>query len=116
MSAHFEVIAGEVGGRLFIDGVDVSDRVDAIRVDVGRLDPTTVTVLHRPGTAAIEGEAIIHVHEPAADTNPADAVVEFLARVDAASLEHAALMAHTAGRSLTEQMLATLADWARQGR
>lgn len=91
----FVIYAEGVGGRVEIDGEDVTARVAAIDLHISDTEPSVLTLHHKPGTGSVEGEAIIRL--VAYDQTPADLIRAFLDSVDPGALE----------QTVTETM-----DWA----
>lgn len=103
-------------GRLLVDGVDVSDKVTALRFEVDRTALPVLTVQTIPAAGRIFGAAVV-VHELPAEPDPSGAgtVLRFLDGCDPAELERQALAGlGLDGESLStgEAMLATLRRWA----
>lgn len=109
-TAHFQITASQVGGRVHVGGEDVTDRILAADVRVGAHEPTIVSLHLLAGDdgSSIEGRGIVHVH---ADVARAQAIVEFLSGVDPVELEQASLWMEGEG-SLTAKMLRLLIDRA----
>lgn len=79
----------------------------------GGVLPTLILHTRQPDGAAFEGLARVAVADPRPDS---DIVLEYLAAIDPAMLENAALNREDLGSSqydLTRAMLRQLADWAR---
>ncbi len=112
MATPFRIDAQPVGGRITINGEDVTDRVAAAELRVGRYDPTVLTLHHLDGAGPIEGEGIVQVVE-ADDRDDADIICAFLEQIDPVQLEQDALMAQTAAGTLTGPMLQMLCAYAR---
>ena len=109
-TAHIQITPAPVGARVRVNGDDLTNRIAALNIRAGATEPTVLTLHLLAGAdgSCIEGRGVVHVADGA---DPGQVVVEFLARVDPGELEQAALMAEGAG-SLTEKMIAVLADWA----
>lgn len=79
----------------------------------GGVLPTLILHTRQPSGVAFEGLARVAVADPRPDS---DIVLEYLAAIDPAMLENAALNREDLGSSqydLTRAMLRQLADWAR---
>lgn len=109
----YKITTGAVGGRLVIDGEDVTDRVDAFGLRVGRTEPTVLSLHLIPGAGDIEGEGLVHVVADPRDE--ADIICEFLAQIDPGMLEADVLQRNDVGGSFTGPMLEQLAAYARGG-
>ena len=109
-TAHFQIAASPVGGRIRVNGDDLTSKVARVHVDLGQAEPTVLTLQLLAGVdpSSIEGRGIVHV---ATDVDRAQAIVEFLSQVDPGQLEQAALFLEGAG-TLTQKMLAVLIDQA----
>lgn len=82
---RFELDLTPGGGRVVVDGVDVSDRVAGVRVDAG-VDQIPHVLLELAGEGTIEGVGVV---ETASTFDPAG-VVAFLEALDPESVEKAA--------------------------
>ncbi len=109
-TAHFQIAAAPVGGRVHINGQDVTDRLTAVDVRLGAAEPTVLSVHLVAGAdpSSIEGRGVVHV---AVDVDRVQAVVEFLSMVDPGQLEQDAMYREGAG-TLTEKMLAVMIERA----
>ncbi len=110
MSAHFTIDANQVGGRIIVDGQDVSTQVAAADLRVGTTEPTVLS-LHLTAVGRIEGDGIVQVIADPADE--ADTICAFLAQIDPDQLEQDALMVPGPAGTLTAPMLQVLAGYAR---
>jgi hypothetical protein len=105
----FRVHADPIGGRVEVDGQDVTDHVRALHLDVGSNEVSTLVLELVPGTGPIEGVAIVQgiVGDPAAT------IVEFLASIDPSDLERQALAGDLAS-GVIPAVLEVLARMARE--
>lgn len=109
-TAHFQIAATPVGGRVHINGRDVTDEIIAADIRIGSAEPTIVSLHLKAGgdPSVIEGRGVVQV---VAGIDTPQTVVEFLSQVDPGQLEQAALFLDGAG-TLTQKMLAVLIDQA----
>jgi hypothetical protein len=106
MATRFRIHADPVGGKVELDGRDVTDRVAGLRLDMAAGEPTVLTLETRGQGGEIEGEGIVQVQS-------ADGAGAFLAGIDPTTLEKAALERDQwGGGSLAQLMLDQLRDWA----
>lgn len=102
------------GGRIEVNGDDVTDQVGLAEVRVANGQPTTLS-LHLLADGKIEGEGIVHVidHQPTVEGIDVDSVLAFLDSIDPDRLDHDALADTDASSNLTVVMLETLKGYAR---
>lgn len=107
----FKISADQIGGRVEVDGEDVTSKVGSAMVQV-QADQPTVLLLHmKPGCeGTIQGEGIVEV---ATDRPDADVICEFLSGIDPNTLQSDALNGLDAGQNTTEVMLQVLQSYAR---
>lgn len=109
-TATFEVKATPVGGRVHVNGKDVTPKIGAAEIRIADGQPTTL-VLFLNGHGTVEGEGIVEVINPAeAD---AEVICAFLAGIDPDQLDSDALNGADASMNLTAAMLSTLQRYAR---
>lgn len=107
----FRIDADQIGGRVEVDGEDVTAKLDAAHLRIQANQPTVLMLHLKPGCeGAIEGEGIVEV---AVDRPDAEVICEFLAGIDGAALERAAMNGCDASQSPTAVMLDVLQAWAR---
>lgn len=102
------------GGRIEVNGDDVTDQVGLAEIRVANGQPTTLS-LHLLADGKIEGDAVVHVidHQPTPEGIDTDMVVAFLDSIDPDRLDHDALNNADASSNLTAVMLDTLKGYAR---
>lgn len=104
----FVIRADAIGGRIEVDGEDVTDRVTAADLHFGEHEPSVLTLHHRPGSGPVEGEGIVQLVDYL--ENPVELIRRFLDSVDAAALEQAALESLDYDSSTAEAFIAALKD------
>ena len=111
-TAHFQIAAQPVGGRIHINGTDVTGKVGAVEMRLGEAEVTVVTLHLLAGAegSTIEGRGVVQV--VAEGGGRTQVIEEFLATVDPAELEKAAQYRTDLGGTLTQKMLTVLGDWA----
>lgn len=91
-----------------IDGQDVTERVQGFQTQ-SVIGQPTVVILHSSGKGPIEGEGIVQVSAG----DEAQAVVDFLSRIDPETLEREAISRSDWGEgNLTALALQILQEWA----
>lgn len=110
--AAFRIQASPGGGRVEVNGVDVTDQVSAAQVTIGG-GATVLTLVAKPSAGSIEGEGIVQVQLPPDERTEAEVICEFLAQVDPALLDKDSLNAHDVSQGLTPVILQVLATYAR---
>ncbi|MEU6016972.1 hypothetical protein ABZ826_23855 [Streptomyces sp. NPDC047515] len=114
---HVRITADGVSGRVSIDGVDVSRSLQGYNLQ-HQVGGPPVLMLHTVPHRGLDFEGLAHVAVAAPEQDDGQIVAAFLANIEPAALEHAALERDDLDGSpheLTVAMLAQLADWA-QGR
>lgn len=110
---RFKIEAKPVGGRLAVDGEDVSDHVRGVTVQLGVDQPTRVIVELRPGAdGVLTGDGVVEVVR---NGIVGEAVAAWLDKIDGATLSRAALDRDGGleGPDPVEQALKILKEWAR---
>lgn len=106
-TAHIQITAQPVGGRVKVNGRDITDDIVAATFRLGQAEPTVLSVHMKAGAdpTIIEGRGIVQVVADGID--PAQAIVEFLSQIDPAEIEQAALMRDDLGHgNVTAKVLA----------
>lgn len=103
-------------GKLEIDGVDLSEMVQRVTLDVRANEPTKLYIETTPGKAkAIRELGLVFDRTPGADS---DTVLQFLQNVDFVTLEAAAMEKLTGLDGTIENPLAAallvLQEWAEE--
>lgn len=107
----FRIHADPLGGNIEIDGTDLTEHVAAFDLHVGQTEPSILSLHLIPGHGPIQGEALIHIAD---DSDPGDLICAFLDTIDPGELDQHALNNADASSNLTEAMIATLKQWARE--
>ncbi len=111
MTARFAIDAQAVGGRIVVNGEDLSNQVVAAELRLAPTSPTALTLHMVPVAGLIEGEGIVQI--AAEQPDDAEVICAFLAAVDPTQLEQDALMNPGPSGTLTATMLQVMAGYAR---
>lgn len=104
--ATFQVLAGATGGRIVVNGQDVTGQVAGARLDLDPRDVPRLT-LQLLGAGEVEGEGIVQITRD----GQAEAAA-WLAGLDPEALGAEALNRGGFGRSPAAAMLEVLVEWA----
>lgn len=108
--ASFRLEVTPFGGRIHVNGEDVTDRVGIAELRVADGQPSTLT-LHHIGEGSIEGEGIVNISNTADDA--AEIICGFLESIDPDQLDADALNNADSATNLTAVMLKMLQRYAR---
>ncbi|WP_327260033.1 hypothetical protein [Streptomyces sp. NBC_01240] len=114
---HVRITADGTTGSVTVDGTDISRSVQGYNLE-HRVGAAPLLVLYTTPHRGLDFEGLAHVAVAAPEQDDGQSVAAFLANIDPARLEAAALERDDLDGSrheLTRAMLQQLADWA-QGR